>query len=44
MADPVVLGEPRDRTAYITMIRPEKRNVLNTELCIESGDAWELLN
>ncbi len=42
MASPVVLYEVKDQIAYITMIRPDKRNTLNTELYVEAGKAWQL--
>lgn len=41
MANPVVLCEVKDQIAYITTNRPEKRNAINSELCVELGKAWE---
>lgn len=41
MTNPVVVYEAKDQIVYITMSRPEKRNALNSELCLELGKAWE---
>lgn len=39
MARPVVLCEVKDRIAYITMTRSDKRDAPNSELCVEVGKA-----
>ena len=41
MTDSVLLYEVKDRIAYITMNRPDKLNVLNTELVDELSKAWD---
>jgi len=41
MDNDLVIYEVKEQIAYITMNRAEKRNALNTELCIELGNAWE---
>jgi len=41
MANPIVVYEVKGQIAYITMNRPEKRNALNAELCLELGRTWE---
>lgn len=41
MADPVVLYEVKDQIAFITLNRPEKRNAVNSELCVELAKAWK---
>ena len=41
MTEPVVLYEVKDRIAFITMNRPEKRNALNGELMVAIGEAWD---
>lgn len=41
MANSVVIYEVKDKIAYITMNRSEKRNALNTELSEELCKTWE---
>ncbi len=41
MADPVLLYSVENHIAHIQLNRPEKRNALNTALCVELRNAWK---
>ncbi|MBU2510153.1 enoyl-CoA hydratase/isomerase family protein [bacterium] len=41
MSKPVLIYSVKDSIAHIMLNRPEKRNALNSELCIELGKAWK---
>jgi len=41
MSEPVLLYSVKDSIAHIVLNRPERRNALNTELCLELGKAWK---
>ena len=40
MSEPVLLYSVKDSIAHIILNRPERRNALNSALCIELGNAW----
>lgn len=41
MSDPTVLYEVKDKIAFITLNRPEKRNALNGQILAELAEAWK---
>jgi enoyl-CoA hydratase len=41
MADGVLIYEVKDRVAHIRLNRPDKRNAIDTELCVELTQVWE---
>jgi len=40
MTEPVLIYSVKDQIAHIILNRPERRNALNTSLCVELGKAW----
>lgn len=41
MSEPVIIYSVKDGVAHIQLNRPEKRNALNTEICLELNKSWK---
>ena len=41
MSEPVLIYSVEDGIAHIQLNRPEKRNALNTEICLDIGKTWK---
>jgi enoyl-CoA hydratase len=44
MSEPYVLYEVKDRVAYITLNRPEQKNLIDTQFCLELDSIWKRFN